>query len=110
MASLDPALGRRRVTALGSTYRMLTDGADVSGAYAAIEEQFWGEVTPLHIHHDAEEVFYILGGLTAPMRLTRRRSCYCSLMVSCIPSSGWYVQRAVNEPHSSVCCPSSARV
>ena len=28
-----------------------------------MEEEFWGETTPLHTHPDAEEVFYVLGGL-----------------------------------------------
>ena len=62
-ALLIPPPGGRRVTALGSTYRGLTDGAEVSGAYSAMEEQFWGEITPLHIHPDAEEAFYVLDGL-----------------------------------------------
>ena len=27
-----------------------------------MEEEFWGDITPLHRHGDAEEAFYILDG------------------------------------------------
>lgn len=50
------------VTALGSTYRAKTDGAHVAMAYSAMEEEFWGDTTPLHSHTDAEEAFYVLSG------------------------------------------------
>lgn len=51
-----------RVTALGSTYRFLTHGEHVEDAFALMEEEFWGETTPLHTHPGAEESFYVLGG------------------------------------------------
>ncbi len=54
--------GGALVTALGSTYQMKTGGAEVSGAYALMEEEFWGDTTPLHRHVDAEETFYVLSG------------------------------------------------
>lgn len=50
------------VTALGSTYRFKTDGAHVANAYSLMEEEFWGETTPLHAHPGAEETFYVLEG------------------------------------------------
>ena len=50
------------VTALGSTCRTQTDGAEVSAAYSLMEEEFWGETTPLHTHVAAEESFYVLSG------------------------------------------------
>ena len=58
---LQPGQGRG-VTALGSTYRILTDGTDVAGAFSASEDEFWAKSTPLHVHLGAEEVFYVLGG------------------------------------------------
>lgn len=51
------------VTALGSTYHFMTDGARVAGAYSLMEETFWGESTPLHAHTGAEETFYVLDGV-----------------------------------------------
>lgn len=57
-----PEGGGPEVTALGSTYRTKTAGAEVAGAYALLEEQFWAETTPLHRHVDAEESFYVLDG------------------------------------------------
>ena len=51
-----------RVTALGSTYRFLTHGEHVENAFALMEEEFWGETTPLHAHPGAEESFYVLDG------------------------------------------------
>lgn len=55
-------VGGDEVTALGSTYRFRTDGTDVAGAYSLMEEEFWGETTPLHTHPGAEEAFYVLQG------------------------------------------------
>ena len=57
-----PEGGGAEVTALGSTYRTKTDGVEVAGAYALLEEKFWAETTPLHRHLDAEESFYVLDG------------------------------------------------
>lgn len=54
--------GGEKVTALGSTYLVKTDGTQVAMAYSAMEEEFWGETTPLHTHPHAEETFYVLGG------------------------------------------------
>ena len=54
--------GGEEVTALGSTYRVKTDGSHVAMAYSVMEEEFWGDTTPLHTHPDAEEAFYVLGG------------------------------------------------
>ncbi|MGA8845877.1 MAG: cupin domain-containing protein [Nocardioides sp.] len=50
------------MTALGSTYHQKTDGVHVAHAYSLMEEEFWGETTPLHAHPGAEEAFYVLGG------------------------------------------------
>lgn len=50
------------MTALGSTYHHKTDGAHVENAYSLMEEEFWGETTPLHAHSGAEEAFYVLEG------------------------------------------------
>lgn len=54
--------GGGAVTALGSTYHHKTDGAHVANAYSLMEEEFWGETTPLHAHPGAEEAFYVLEG------------------------------------------------
>lgn len=54
--------GGDAVTALGSTYHAKTDGAQVRNAYALMEEEFWGDTTPLHAHPGAEEAFYVLDG------------------------------------------------
>lgn len=54
--------GGDKVTALGSTYRSKTDGSHVAMAYSVMEEEFWGDSTPLHSHPGAEETFYVLGG------------------------------------------------
>jgi mannose-6-phosphate isomerase-like protein (cupin superfamily) len=54
--------GGESVTAFGSTYLIKTDGAHVTGAFSLMEEEFWGETTPLHAHPDAEETFYVLQG------------------------------------------------
>ena len=53
------------VTALGSTYTTKSDGRATAGAYSLVEEDFWGDPTPLHRHVDAEEAFYILSGRLA---------------------------------------------
>lgn len=64
MTVLGPAAGAR-TTALGSTYTTKA-GADVTGgAYWLVEEEFWGETTPLHRHTSAEEAFYVLSGRVA---------------------------------------------
>ena len=59
---LVPAGGGAEVTALGSTYRTKTDGDAVRAAYSLLEEEFWGDTTPIHRHVDAEESFYVLEG------------------------------------------------
>ena len=53
------------ITALGSTYTTKTDGAATAGAYSLVEEEFWGDPTPLHRHLNAEEAFYVLFGRVA---------------------------------------------
>ena len=53
------------VTALGSTYTTKTDGAGTGGSYSLVEEELWGEDTPLHVHASAEEAFYVLSGRVA---------------------------------------------
>jgi mannose-6-phosphate isomerase-like protein (cupin superfamily) len=50
------------ITVLGSTYRYLEDGGATGGAYSLVEETFFGDPPPLHVHDDAEEAFYVLGG------------------------------------------------
>jgi mannose-6-phosphate isomerase-like protein (cupin superfamily) len=54
--------GGTSVTALGSTCHQKTDGIHVANAYSLMEEEFWGETTPLHAHPGAEEAFYVLEG------------------------------------------------
>ena len=55
---VSPALvlssGSEEITALGSTYNVKTYGAEVGGAYSVMEEDFWGDTTPLRRHPDAE--------------------------------------------------------
>ncbi|WP_170182518.1 cupin domain-containing protein [Blastococcus colisei] len=58
---LEPTEGRR-LTALGSTYTTKADGAATGGAYWLVEEEFWGDSTPLHTHTGAEEAFYVVSG------------------------------------------------
>jgi mannose-6-phosphate isomerase-like protein (cupin superfamily) len=41
---------------------MKTDGTATAGAYSLVEEEFWGDATPLHRHLDAEEAFYVVSG------------------------------------------------
>jgi mannose-6-phosphate isomerase-like protein (cupin superfamily) len=55
----------RRVTALGSTYTTKAEGNLTNGAYGLVEEEFWGDTTPLHSHRDCEEAFYVLAGEVA---------------------------------------------
>ncbi|WP_051515522.1 cupin domain-containing protein [Candidatus Blastococcus massiliensis] len=50
-----------RLTALGSTYTTKAE----TGTYWLVEEEFWGETTPLHAHTSAEESFYVLHGRVA---------------------------------------------
>lgn len=54
-----------RVTALGSTYTAKAGAEQTNGAYSLVEEEFWGSTTPLHVHVDAEESFYVLSGEVA---------------------------------------------
>jgi hypothetical protein len=56
MPVLEPE-GGSRLTALGSTYTTKADGVLTRGAYWLVEEEFWGEATPLHTHVGAEEAF-----------------------------------------------------
>jgi mannose-6-phosphate isomerase-like protein (cupin superfamily) len=53
------------VTALGSTYTTKAAGDLSAGAYWLVEEEFWGDTTPLHTHTAAEEAFYVLSGEVA---------------------------------------------
>ena len=50
------------ISALGSTYTTKTDGAATGGAYSLVEEELWGDPTPLHVHTREEEAFYVLSG------------------------------------------------
>ena len=61
MTLLGPGEGLR-VSALGSTYTTKADDATTRGAYWLVEEEFWGETTPLHAHVTADEAFYVLSG------------------------------------------------
>jgi mannose-6-phosphate isomerase-like protein (cupin superfamily) len=53
------------ISALGSTYTTKTDGAATGGAYSLVEEELWGDPTPLHAHTREEEAFYVLSGRLA---------------------------------------------
>jgi len=53
------------ISALGSTYTTKTDGQATGGAYSLVEEELWGDATPLHIHNREEEAFYVLSGRLA---------------------------------------------
>lgn len=53
------------MTALGSTYTARADATSTGGAYSLVEEDFWGDSTPLHAHACAEEAFYVLAGRAA---------------------------------------------
>ena len=61
MTVLDPGEGSR-LTALGSTYTTKADGRSTAGNYWLVEEEFWGDSTPLHTHTAAEEAFYVQSG------------------------------------------------
>jgi oxalate decarboxylase/phosphoglucose isomerase-like protein (cupin superfamily) len=37
----------------------------IAGACSLVEEVFWGEITPIHRHTNAEEVFFVLSGEVA---------------------------------------------
>jgi len=64
MPVLGPGEGPR-LTALGSTYTTKAAGEASGGAYWFVEEEFWGDTTPLHTHTAAEEAFYVLSGEVA---------------------------------------------
>lgn len=64
MPVLGPGDGAR-LTALGSTYTTKADSTTTGGAFWLVEEEFWGESTPLHTHTSAEEAFYVLSGRVA---------------------------------------------
>jgi quercetin dioxygenase-like cupin family protein len=53
------------ISALGSTYTTKTDGQATGGAYSLVEEELWGDPTPLHLHTREEEAFYVLSGRLA---------------------------------------------
>jgi mannose-6-phosphate isomerase-like protein (cupin superfamily) len=53
------------ISALGSTYTTKTDGEATGGAYSLVEEELWGDPTPLHVHAREEEAFYVLSGRVA---------------------------------------------
>ena len=53
------------ISALGSTYTTKTDGEATGGAYSLVEEELWGDPTPLHVHTREEEAFYVLSGRLA---------------------------------------------
>jgi mannose-6-phosphate isomerase-like protein (cupin superfamily) len=57
--------GGSTITALGSTYTTKTDGEAAGGAYSLVEEELWGDPTPLHLHTREEEAFYVLSGRLA---------------------------------------------
>jgi mannose-6-phosphate isomerase-like protein (cupin superfamily) len=58
---VEPGEGAR-LTALGSTYTTKADGRSTAGGYWLVEEDFWGDSTPLHIHTSAEEAFFVQTG------------------------------------------------
>jgi mannose-6-phosphate isomerase-like protein (cupin superfamily) len=53
------------ISALGSTYTTKTDGQATGGAYSLMEEELWGDPTPLHRHGREEEAFYVMSGRLA---------------------------------------------
>ena len=53
------------ISAFELTYTTKTDGQATSGAYSLVEEELWGDATPLHIHNREEEAFYVLSGRLA---------------------------------------------
>lgn len=78
------------MTALGSTYHHKTDGEHVANAYSLMEEEFWGETTPLHTHPDAEEAFYVLEG---------RVELWAGAATS-VASAGAFIVVPRNTPHA----------
>lgn len=64
MIVLEPGEGFR-LTALGSTYTTKAASAETRGAYWLVEEEFFGDSTPLHAHTVAEEAFHVLSGEVA---------------------------------------------
>ena len=64
MTFLRPGEGPQ-LTALGSTYTTKADSAATNNAYVLLEEEFWGDPTPLHSHDESEEAFYVLSGEVA---------------------------------------------
>ena len=64
MPLIEPGEGPR-MTALGSTYTTKATGDVTSGAYWLVQEEFWGDTTPLHTHTAADEAFYVLSGEVA---------------------------------------------
>jgi hypothetical protein len=52
------------ISALGSTYTTKTDGEATGGTYSLVEEELWGDSTPLHLHTREEEAFYVLSART----------------------------------------------
>ena len=54
-----------RISALGSTYTTKADGPVTGEAYSLVEEELWGDPTPLHRHGREEEAFYVLSGRLA---------------------------------------------
>lgn len=54
-----------RISALGSTYTTKADDRVTGGAYSLVEEELWGDPTPLHRHGREEEAFYVLSGRLA---------------------------------------------
>ena len=53
------------ISALGSTQTTKTDGEATGGAYSLVEEELWGDPTPLHLHTREEEAFDALSGRLA---------------------------------------------
>jgi mannose-6-phosphate isomerase-like protein (cupin superfamily) len=54
-----------KISALGSTYTTKTNGEANGGAYSLVEEELWGDPTPLHRHMHEEEAFYVISGRVA---------------------------------------------
>jgi len=55
----------RTISVFGSTYTTKTDGRATGGAYSLVEEELWGDPTPLHSHAREEEAFYVQSGRLA---------------------------------------------
>jgi mannose-6-phosphate isomerase-like protein (cupin superfamily) len=53
--------GRQRGDRFG-VHLSLQDRRCVAAAYSLVEEEFWGETTPVHAHPGAEEAFYLIEG------------------------------------------------